>query len=392
MGLFSALTSIISTALPKILNIVKYAGTGIAQGIAENGLAGYRLQLEGQRAGSEFKVSGLDGTITEDESAQEQVLQQHIGANKTDVVAGLIAQREMANGLLLGALVNCRQDEVTLEATPSFYYSLTAKSGEKKNGVPVIGVDDHAYTHLIPKLFRNYDRLKQYDAFRLDAIEVTSTQMTTSITGTTVSFFPLSADTRNYSNAFIKSAYNSQSASAYGGVAYMIRNVSPATYTITKDSFVPDTFEISPNVAIRTSFLDKYDAIDTDSDGTFFSYGTLCFVKENLSETDVAMQFSVKLHFRVWSQQYLTKDEGKEDDDSSDDGQEPGNTPGASCFVFRSEKIAEPVEPESSDKTVDEENKEENIENAAENAETSTSAASRFPASNCLKKRRLNKK
>lgn len=333
MGFFTALTSILSNALPKVINVAKYATQGIISGIQQNGLAGYRLRLDGvrpeaygYRSGDAFdaQMKSLDGTIGPEEADQEQVFSEHQGADRAQVVAGLIAAKEMSNMVLLGGLTNCKMEELTLEATPSFFYSKSATPGELKDGVPVIGVNDHAYTHLIPKLFRNYEKLEKYDAFCLQSIEVVSTQLTTNITGTTVAFYPLTEDTRKLDNVTIKSAYNKQESGAYGRIAYMIRNVSPGTFTIQGDSFVPDNFIIMPNNAIRTSFLKKYDAIDTDTEGTFMSYGTLCFIKENLGDAEVAMQFSIKLHFTVFRQRFLDPEE----DDGENGGEDGGNDGG----------------------------------------------------------------
>ena len=268
MGIFSVLTGIITQVAPKVLNVAKYAVNGIIDGVSKNGLAGYRLQLAGFEGGSHFVPGSLDGAINSEEADQEQVLNQHAGSPKEDVVAGLIAMKEMNNAVLLGSLVNMKMEDVILEATPSFYYSRKLNPGSIKDNVPVIGFDDHAYTHIIPKLFRNYDKLKQYDAFCLQYITVESTQLTTNITGTTVSFYPLTKDTRNMDNAVIKSAYNHQDSGAYSRIAYVIRNTTPGTFVNTSTGFYPENFQVLPNGAIRTEFLNKYNAIDTDQDGS----------------------------------------------------------------------------------------------------------------------------
>ncbi|EDR27773.1 hypothetical protein EDI_204540 [Entamoeba dispar SAW760] len=180
----SFLSTLLSKVLPNALNVSNYASQGIVQGIQRSGLHGYKHQLGGiPISDAEFYL--LDGPIDENDAGEEQVLQQHVGANKKQVVAGLIAAREMSNAVLYSSLANCKTETVTLEANLSFYYSKTAKTGTRKDGVPVINYKDHGYTHLIPKLFRNYDSLKRYDAFVLNMVIVQSTQASTSITGTT---------------------------------------------------------------------------------------------------------------------------------------------------------------------------------------------------------------
>ncbi|EDR22679.1 hypothetical protein EDI_250270 [Entamoeba dispar SAW760] len=309
MGILSTL---LSKVLPKALNIFSYAGQGIVQGIQKNGLDGYRLQLAGYSIpNSDFNP--LDGPIDENDAGEEQVLQQHVGANKEQVVAGLIAAREMSNAVLYSSLTNCKTETVTLEANLSFYYSKTAKTGTRKDGVPVINYKDHGYTHLIPKLFRNYDSLKRYDAFVLNMVIVQSTQASTSITGTIVSFYPLTKDTRKLKNSVVKSAGNRQESSTYNRIYYVIRNVTPGRFKITRDGFEPKDATVNPNEAIPTDVLDKYDSTDMDTSGSFLSYGTLCFVKENLGENDVAMQFNIKMQFIGFRQQSL-------DDIYDDDG------------------------------------------------------------------------
>ncbi|GAB1222353.1 hypothetical protein ENUP19_0103G0011 [Entamoeba nuttalli] len=189
----------------------------------------------------------LDGPIDESDAGEEQVLTTTLS----------VANKETSS------------ESVTLEANLSFYYSRNSKSWSEKDGVPVIGADDNGYTHLIHKLFRNYDKLKQYDAFVLNLITVQSTQLSPSITGTTVSFYPLSKDTRKLKNAVIKSAENRQETSAYNRIYYVIRNVSPGRFRIIKEWFEPEDFTIEPNKHIRTEFLNKYDNTDKDTNGAF---------------------------------------------------------------------------------------------------------------------------
>lgn len=314
MGILSTL---LTKVLPKALNIFSYAGQGIVQGIQKNGLDGYRLQLAGVPIyNNDFNP--LDGPIDENEAGEEQVLQQHVGANKEQVVAGLIAAREMSNAVLYSALTNCKTETVTLEANLSFYYTRTDKSGGQKDGVPVISYKDHGYTHLIPKLFNGYNALKQYDAFVLNMVTVQSVQQSTAITGTTVAFYPLTKDTRKLKNSIIKSAENLQESSAYNRIYYVIRNATPGKFIITQDGFERKSTSVKPNEAIPVEVLDKYNSTDKDTSGSFLSYGTLCFIKENLGENDVAMQFNVKMQFIGFRQQYLKDTDFVDDDD--DDG------------------------------------------------------------------------
>ncbi|GAB1221175.1 hypothetical protein ENUP19_0069G0011 [Entamoeba nuttalli] len=248
------LSTLLSKVLPKALN--------------KNGLDGYRLQLDGYHILNAY-FRPLDGPIDESDAVEEQALQQHVSANKEQVVCGLIAVREMSNPVLYSALTNCKAESVTLEANLSFYYSRNSKSWSEKDGVPVIGADDNGYTHLIHKLFRNYDKLKQYDAFVLNLITVQSTQLSPSITGTTVSFYPLSKDTRKLKNAVIKSEEKHQESSAYNRIYYVIRNVSPGRFRIIKEWFELEDFTIEPNKHISTEFLNKYDNTNKDTNGAF---------------------------------------------------------------------------------------------------------------------------
>lgn len=327
MGILSTL---LTKVLPKALNIFSYAGQGIVQGIQKNGLDGYRLQLAGVSIpNSDFNP--LDGPIDESDAGEEQVLQQHVGANKEQVVAGLIAAREMSNAVLYSSLANCKTETVTLEANLSFYYAKNDKSGGQKDGVPVINYKDHGYTHLIPKLFNGYDSLKQYDVIVLNMVTVQSIQLSTAITGTTVAFYPLTKDTRKIKNSVIKSAENHQESSAYNRIYYVIRNVTPGRFKITQDGFEPEDIAAEPNKPIRTSFLNLYDSTDKDTSGSFLSYGTLCFIKENLGENDVAMQFNVKMQFIGFKQQYLKDTDAKDiddDDGSTSTGMSPITTNG----------------------------------------------------------------
>ncbi|EDR24661.1 hypothetical protein EDI_087090 [Entamoeba dispar SAW760] len=288
----SFLSTLLSKVLPNALNVSNYAGQGIVQGIQRSGLHGYKHQLGGTPiSDAEFYL--LDGPIDENDASKEQVLQQHVGANKKQVVAGLIAAKKISNAVLYSPLINCKTETVTLEANLSFYYSKTAKTGTRKDGVPVINYKDHGYTHLIPKLFRNYDSLKRYDAFVLNMV-----------------LFNLH---KRQQVSLELLAGNRQESSTYNRIYYVIRNVTPGRFKITRDGFEPKDATVNPNEAIPTDVLDKYDSTDMDTSGSFLSYGTLCFIKENLGENDVAMQFNIKMQFIGFRQQSL-------DDIYDDDG------------------------------------------------------------------------
>ncbi|EDS89498.1 hypothetical protein EHI_168830 [Entamoeba histolytica HM-1:IMSS] len=93
--------------------------------------------------------------------------------------------------------------------------------------------------------------------------------------------------------------------SVYNRIYYVIKNVNPGRFRITKEGFEPEDFTIEPNKHILTEFLNKYDNTDKDTNGAFLSYGTVCFVKEKLCENDDGIQFNVKMQFIGFSQQSL---------------------------------------------------------------------------------------
>lgn len=323
------ISSVLTKVAPKVINVAGYAVNGVIEGIKANGLAGYRMQLDGYevaRLPGERVNLGDEQIISAESGNQEQYLHGLVGYLTEDVVKGFVIQREMQNSTLYSILVNCKREDLVLETNSTFIYKMNATPGETKNGIPVIGLDDHAYLHLVPKLFKNYDKLKQHLCFILNHIEIESTQMTNEVTGTTLSFFPVSFDTRKYTNSSIKSAYNSQSTIANNTIKYIIRNASPALYINENGTFRPKDFVIHPNFCMYSSYLDLYEKSDIDSDGEFLSYGTLCFVKENFNpDKEVAMQFSVKMFFDVYDQMSVIDKIDDGDSDGGDGGDGDGD-------------------------------------------------------------------
>lgn len=394
MGILSVLTGIISQVAPKAIEVAGYAIQGVIDGISKNKLAGYRLDLDDSSSAlagipanpQGFKISGLDPIISPEDAQSEQILNRFSGVSTNEVIKGILLEKAVETATLIPSLINCKTEDVVLEAAPSFYYYKLAEPNETKDGVPVIGSQDHAYTHLIPKLFRNYNKLLEYYAFRLDRIEITSSQATTDVTATTVSFFPFCINTTDYDNTSIKNSCNKTDSGAYGSIKYVLRNFSPNVYkkiysNDDKFNFVTDDMTVHPNGAILTSFLEDHDG--TDKDDEFFSYGTVCMVKENLGEGYVAMQFSIKMYFTCWSM-FTTKpytiEESDGDDDGSGSGSGSGSTRGRGgrCILNKknNKKIPDRQQSDIKQEIIKPENNTENLNDDIDDSQISSNPSS----------------
>ena len=93
MGIFTMISSVLTKVAPKVINVAGYAVNGVIEGIKANGLAGYRMQLDGYevaRLPGERVNLGDEQIISAESGNQEQYLHGLVGYLTEDVVRSLV--------------------------------------------------------------------------------------------------------------------------------------------------------------------------------------------------------------------------------------------------------------------------------------------------------------
>lgn len=235
------------------------------------------------------------------------------------LIRDAIAKKSLRAALLMESFVNIKADEVTLIMPLQFkYVNREIDEPTYENGIPVIGIGDSAYSHLIPNLFKQWHIIKKYDFFYLEHVTIEAKVTSNSTTTTQLAFFPFSKYTNDLTNDELATAYNLSGTTKDGVLSYMINNFSPCIFEYKEEEgkplyFIPNDYEIRPNLPFRTGVLDLFDE-ERKNGSKFLSYGTICFIKENTSDEDVTVKVNVKMKLSCFNQSAVSSNNDEDQD------------------------------------------------------------------------------
>lgn len=314
----SIASTIISKAAPIAISVGKGAFAGLIQGLtsldgkaafiprSRYDLTGYKAHLAGYRAhlGDENGITDEGETqITEGMANSEQILTGLQGEKLSTAIENYGTYKVLEGNILLGSLINNKANQIMLQASPQYMYSATTESSSLSENldIPIIHMKDHAYVHLIPKLFEGYDELIKHDFFQLSEIIIKPSQLSFSTVPVKIIYIPVSMDTTHITNEELERCSNSCIIQSGSVTNYHIRCPCPTTFKSDGD-FVPDPINLNPNYAIGVKSLIKNYSNDevNNNSGKFLSYGTVCFLSENATQDVIAFKFSITLIFNVY--------------------------------------------------------------------------------------------
>lgn len=244
-----------------------------------------------------ISVAPLDG----ESASKAQALIKSSGMTREQILKALYSKVTLRNTVLMDSLVNIETQHIQLICPLKFWFSHNVPDSGMRDGEPVIGDGDHAFFHIVPNLFNNWEKIKQYEMFFVGGITVKSTIISPDTTSTQVAYFPFTKDTINMTEDEVLTAYNKSSQTKNGEVEYVLTNFSPSVWKLGENQHVtPTDMTIRPNMPFRTEILDGYEKGKVGTN--FLSYGTLCFVKQNMSQNDVAVQFNVIMDLVAFNQ------------------------------------------------------------------------------------------
>lgn len=323
-SLASIATNVLSKALPVAIEVGKgafgglikgltsldgrrpYIGDTINYGRSNFSLAGYRASLAGYRAALAAEdprnTEGV-AVVTSELAKQEQICQGKQGEDVADLITSFTENKVIEQNLLGTGLINTKADQVIITSYPKYKYVKEGSENVDDQGITIIHSEDHAYVHLIPKLFNNYNNLFNHRFIQLSGIAIKPKNMSWANIPVRVVFLPQSRDTTNITNDSLKNCVNQSDFGQVMGEYYVIRRAFPTIFN-SNDGFVPDNCFLNPNFFIQTESLKlKYTATDlTTGSGRMLSYGTVCFLTENATSDTVAFEFEMSMVFNVYDE------------------------------------------------------------------------------------------
>lgn len=312
------MASFLSSLLPVVTNLIPAVAPAIIDGITQvvSHFTGNGTYLDSNApgdllAGIPHPFAGIDmsrignDAVTPEDAAAEQILGQSIGKSAQDALRSALVQKSLREALMMESFINIQGTTIKLFTQYSFYYVNKPTSeitSPKKNGMPQIGYDDFAFIHIIPNVFEQWQQLRKYEFFYVDAVEIKEAINTEGTTSTQIAFFPFTRDVTKVRQSEALTAYNLSGQTNKVGARYAIRNFSPVLMEYEDDGkFHPINYECRPNLPYHSEVLDDFDSSRVEG-SKFLSYGTVCFIKKNMGENDIAVQFNVELTVRCFNQ------------------------------------------------------------------------------------------
>ena len=313
---------------------MKENGRGYVNGIS-NGIMNMLQWKDGGFVLGDIDMKFKDDVVTEEDARREQILRDALGASVKEIVASYIFNESLDLRIWNRALVSSRMRLIFLTQILEFGFGPGETHIDPDKKMTIIGKDDHASFHLDIRKFANYENLLRHEFFKFGTCTVKTQQISPDYTGTTLCFYPCSKDTTGISNEMLTTCCNQVESIANAPINYTIRTVAPAFFREEKiiqegkpertkiEAIEPRVF---PNIPFRSSYIKG--KIDEKSD-EFLSYGTLVFLKSNVSDYNVSLRFLVTMEFMVWDQDLITDYEYKTGGPGSDSGSAPENPHGS---------------------------------------------------------------
>ena len=251
MGLFDTIIDGINTIAKVVVGVTDYisnddttiAGPSLHVPLI-NGVPNYR---QGGVTGSH-----LDGDVTDSEANSVQSLTS--GVSRDQAVKAILANKALKEAVLLNSMVNIKPQSLQLSLTSTYAFSHLPgnelhQDPTLRDDIVYIGVDEHAYNHIVPNLFNNWEKLLQWQFFYVNSIQVKISINSPDTTSTQVVYFPMGMDTIDMDNETVLTAYNKSGQVKGEGLEYLITNFSPMKYILEENGHISlDDYILRPTL------------------------------------------------------------------------------------------------------------------------------------------------
>lgn len=287
MGIFSFIVDTIIDVAPVVIDNVVKPGF--------NALNGLIQKMDGNNYDLVSSMSADDGgkPISDEERRHEEVLvvtQQQL--NERQLLEFIANQTKAQKFCFEMPVYGLEHSVVRINLQKSFTFGPQATDLKLSN----INFNDHVAIHLVPSVFRVYDRLLEHDLFKLRAVNIKSMTASGLDTSTFVGFIPETTNTKEMGNDLLVQL--AKKLETEKTMDYNIRYVSPDIIKYVskedyKDQYKSTVPYIEPNKIMKTSYIKGLE------DDNALAYGTVVIIKQNVG-APIGMSFNVTLTFDVW--------------------------------------------------------------------------------------------
>ena len=303
MGLFSAIINIAKGTLPYVATFVKGGITSVLNMDGEDPV--FHTQLMGEEDGQ--TSIDIEGNT---EMTKEELIQKYINM-------------ERGRGLYICPFMNGLQ-AVNVELTTSITCLFANKNSTADT--TYIKPGDHAFVHLIPNEFNNWETLKRFELFSINVIEIKGTHNSPDKNSGDIGFLPISVNTRTLKNEQLKQSAIIRNNNGLANFKFMKALLTGNYYTFKLDESkrITDIYPVSPYVNPQPIMYTDY-VLQHEKD-QILSYGTVVLMKDNYNEIPIVFTLDIKMYavgYSQFTQQNIFKPYG-----SKDDGDDDGNGDG----------------------------------------------------------------
>lgn len=324
MGLFSAIINIAKGTLPYVATFVKGGITSVLNMDGVDPRIHYQLEMGEGDGQTSIDIEGNT------ELTKEELVQMYINMEK-------------GRGLYICPFMNGFQ-ATNVELTTS----ITCVFANKDSTADTLYIKpgDHAFVHLIPNEFDNWETLKKFELFSINAIVVEGFHNSPEKNSGDIGFLPISINTRTLKNEQLRQSAIMRNNNGLANFRFMksILTGNYYTFKLDENKRITDIYPVSPYVNPQPIMYTDY-VLQHEKD-QILSYGTVILMKDNYSTIPITFTLNVKMYAVGYSQftqqnifkPYESKDDGDDDgngDGDGDDGNDGNGSGNAGSSYIR---------------------------------------------------------
>lgn len=373
MGFLSAITSVVSTVLPHVIDFVRggtqevirnldgdLAGVdatfnptdstryGLAKSLSSPSFSKLVennpiLKREIERALKFTNDSPLThvvgGMLDDNDRKGEEVLVVTQGEiERRQVVQAMLEQARIEHLVLEMPLEGLKRCKVVVNASYKCIFCPRVPEVEEK-GVNYITPGNHVEIQLIPRKYNNFTQLMNHELVKLETVRLTSQSISGYSSSTFVGYIPYAKNTLKINNQVLRTITKLNESYP---IDYTVRYFSPALveYNGSTGEYNPQSVYFEPNKPIRADYVrNAYN----NGEKKMLSFGTFVILKENVGEDVIADKYNIEMTFAVWDyinmgmsleaaqKQWEDEHPNGDDDDGSGSGSGSGSSPSTGC-------------------------------------------------------------
>lgn len=304
MGWLSAITKVVTTALPYVTSFVGGGISSVVNGVKNGQLDDDLSGVVGYPDLTKYaKAAGLDSPLDDnDRKGEECLVVTNEEITRRQAAQAILEQARIEHLVLEMPIDGLKKSEVIVTATYAFQFGPKLAPGTVvPEGITYVQPGDHVSFQLTPRKYNNFTQLTKHELIKFRSCRITSQLTSAYDSSTIVGYIPFVKNTQNINNTILGMLVKRVNLLPAEPLDFTIRYTSPALVEFDSRTgiYTPKTLFLEPNKVVRADYV-KSLYNEQDNKNTMFSYGTVVVLKENTGEATISCKYKVEMNFEVW--------------------------------------------------------------------------------------------